>query len=417
MKNFPLIKKINSCRVCKANDFTKVLTFGPTPLANAFLSKEKIDGEEYFYPLDIYFCNNCNFLTLGHVVSPVELFKDYVYVSSTSKVFINHFKTFSKQIYKRFKLTEGSLVLDIGSNDGILLRPFKDLGTKVLGIEPASKIAKLARKEGVETISQFFSAQLAKKIVGQYGIVKIATATNVFAHIDDLDEVIRGLDILLDKDGIFIMEAPHLVDFLEKRYFDLVYHEHLSYWAVSPLVKLFKRFNMTIFDVQKVDSHGGSIRVFIKKNEGNFKIEKSVSEFVESERKKGLNKVDTYIDFGKRVLQNKMELVTLLTKIKLSNKKIIGYGAPAKGNTLLNYFKIGNEVLDYIIDDSPLKQGLYTPGTHIPVVSPKILDKYKPDYILILAWNFAQSIMVKYQSFRENGGKFIIPVPIPKIVS
>lgn len=415
MKNFPLIKKVDSCRVCKADNFTKVLTFGPTPLANAFLTKDRVDREEYFYPLDVYFCNNCKFLTLGHVVSPVALFKDYVYVSSTSQVFINYFKAFAKEVYARFKLTKKSLVLDIGSNDGILLMPFKDLGTKVLGIEPAPKIAFLAQKEGVETITDFFSVPLAKKIVGKSGKVKVATATNVFAHIDDLDEVIKGLDILLDKDGVFVMEAPYLVDFLEKRYFDLVYHEHLSYWSINSLITLFKRFNMEVFDVRKVTVHGGTIRVFISKK-GVYRKEKSVAKFLSLEKKWKLQEKETYLQFEDKVLENKIKLLALLRKIKSENKKIIGYGAPAKGNTLLNYFSIGQEFLDYIVDDSSWKQGLYSPGKRIPVVSSKVLANDKVDYILILAWNFAESIMANNKEFARKGGKFIIPVPKPIIV-
>lgn len=415
MQNYPLIKKIDSCRVCKANNFTKVFSFGPTPLANAFLTKDKVDREEYFYPLDVCFCNNCKFLTLGHVVSPVELFKDYVYVSSTSQVFINHFKVFAGDIYKKFKLTGKSLVLDIGSNDGILLKPFKDLGTKVLGIEPAPKIAALARKKGIETIAEFFSIQLAKKIVNQYGHTKIATATNVFAHIDDLDEVIGGLDILLQKDGVFIMEAPYLVDFLEKKYFDLVYHEHLSYWSIKSLIALFERFGMEVFDVQKVAVHGGTIRAFIARK-GIYKKEKSVEKFLALERKYKLEKKETYLQFEEEVLGNKIKLLALLQKIKSENKKIVGYGAPAKGNTLLNYFSIGQEFLDYIIDDSSWKQGLYSPGKRIPVVSPKVFRDDNVDYILILAWNFAESIMAANAEFSKKGGRFIVPVPTPIII-
>lgn len=415
MKNSPLIKKVARCRVCKENDFTKVLTFGPTPLANAFLKNEQVDKEEYFYPLDVYFCNNCKFLTLGHVVSPVALFKDYVYVSSTSQVFINHFKIFAQDVYKKFNLTKKSLVVDIGSNDGILLKPFKVLGAKVLGIEPASKIAGLARKDRIETIDKFFTAKLAKEIVEKYGHVRIATATNVFAHIDDLDEVIKGLDILLEEDGVFIMEAPYLVDFLEKRYFDLVYHEHLSYWSIKSLITLFKRFNMGIFDVQKVAVHGGTIRTFIARK-GAYKKEKSVEEFLSLEKKWRLDQKETYLQFSDQVLDNKIKLLALLKRIKSENKKIVGYGAPAKGNTLLNYFSIGQEFLDYIVDDSSWKQGLYSPGKRIPVVSSKALTNDKVDYILILAWNFAESIMANNREFSKKGGRFIIPVPKPIII-
>lgn len=415
MENIPLIKKVARCRVCKEKDFTKVLTFGPTPLANAFLTKEQVDKEEYFYPLDVYFCNNCKFLTLGHVISPVALFKDYVYVSSTSQVFINHFKLFSKEVYKRFNLTKKSLVIDIGSNDGILLKPFKALGARVLGIEPASKIAILAQRKGVETITEFFSVQLAKKIVRDYGQAKIATATNVFAHIDHLDEVIKGLKILLDDNGVFIMEAPYLVDFLEKRYFDLVYHEHLSYWSIKSLITLFKRFDMEVFDVQKVAVHGGTIRTFIARS-GIYEKEKSVAKFLSLEKKWKLERKETYLQFEEEVLENKIKLLALLRKIKSENKKIVGYGAPAKGNTLLNYFSIGQEFLDYIVDDSSWKQGLYSPGKRIPVVSSKALTNDKVDYILILAWNFAESIMANNREFSKKGGRFIIPVPKPIII-
>lgn len=410
------IKKITHCRVCKKNDFSKVLTFGPTPLANAFLKKDGIDKEEYFYPLDVYFCNNCKFLTLGHVVSPIVLFKDYVYVSSTSQVFINHFKMFAQDVYSQFNLTKSSLVIDIGSNDGILLKPFKALGAKVLGIEPASKIADLSQKEGIKTINNFFSALLARQIVGQYGNAKVITANNVFAHIDDLDEVIRGLGILLEDNGLFIMEAPYLVDFLEKRYFDLVYHEHLSYWSVKSLIVLFKRFDMSVFDVQKVPVHGGTIRVFVEKKSGKYNIEKSVEKFLKLEKKWGLDKKQTYIEYANKVLENKVKLLALLKKIKSQNQTIAGYGASAKGNTLLNYFSIGPEFLEYIVDDSLWKQGLYTPGKRIPVVSSKTLYGKKPDYLLILAWNFAESIMKNHEKFGKLGGRFIIPVPTPEIV-
>ncbi len=410
-----LIKKIAGCRVCKNKNLTRVLTLGPTPLANAFLTKHQLDLPEYYYPLDVYFCNTCSFLELGHVVSPVVLFGDYVYVSSTSPVFIKHFEEFAKDVYTRFNLNNKSLVIDLGSNDGILLKPFKKLGTKILGIEPAKAIAKVARKEGVSTLAEYFSVRLAKNIVKKYGNAKVITATNVFAHIDDLDEVIKGLNILLAEDGMFIMEAPYLIDFIEKRYFDLVYHEHLSYWAIKPLITLFKRFDMTVFDVQKVPVHGGSIRVFVKKNKASHKIQKSVKEFLTKEQNMKLSKIETYFEYEKLVLENKIKLVTLLSQLKSKGAKIAAYGAPAKGNTLLNFFSIGTEILDYVVDDSSWKQGLYTPGKRIPVVSSKELYRTSPDYLLILAWNFAESIMENHIQYKKDGGKFIIPVPKPKI--
>lgn len=417
MNKGEIVKRIKNCRVCKEKAFTKVLTLGPTPLANAFLRKDQLDQAEQYFPLDVYFCNSCSFLELGHVVDPKILFGNYVYVSSTSSIFVKHFQDFANHIVDRFRL-EGtsSLVIDIGSNDGILLIPFKKAGLRVLGIEPASQIAKVARNQGIPTLAQFFSVKLAKQIVKKYGKAKIVTATNVFAHIDDLDEVIKGLEILLDNDGIFIMEAPYLVDFLKKRYFDLVYHEHLSYWAITSLITLFKRFGMTVFDVQKVAVHGGSIRVFVRKNKGPFKIGKRVEESLRKEKKHKLQIIDTYLAFANEVLENKVKLVTLLSRLKAKGKRIAAYGAPAKGNTLLNFFSIGTEIVDYVVDDSPWKQGLYTPGKRIPVVSSKTLYEDRPDYLLILAWNFAESIMKTHKRIRELGGRFIIPVPKPKIV-
>lgn len=410
------IFKKTSCRVCKKNTLEQVLTLGPTPPANAFLTEQQTNEGEKFYPLDVYFCTSCGFLQLGHVISPNILFENYVYVSSTSKVFINHFENFAKKVYSRLKLNSNSLVIDIGSNDGILLKPFKKLGTKVLGIEPADNIAKIARSEGINSISEFFSEKLARSVVKKYGKADLATATNVFAHIDDLDEVINGLKVLLKDDGVFIVEAPYLIDFLQKRYFDLVYHEHLSYWSVDALITLFKRFDMTVFYVEKVPVHGGTIRVFIKNKNGRFPIDNSVKKFLMQEAKMKLKNISTYRDFAKKVYENKVKLLLLLEKIKSQGRTIAGYGAPAKGNTLLNFFNIGTETLDFVIDDSQYKQGLYTPGKHIPVVPSKQLFEKKPDYVLILAWNFAESIMKMHEKFRKDGGRFIIPVPKPKII-
>ena len=408
--------KKTACRVCMQNTLKKVLTLGPTPLANAFLTEQQINIGEKFYPLDVYFCTNCHFLQLGHVVSPLLLFQNYVYVSSTSKVFIKHFEQYAERVYKRLKLNAGSLVIDIGSNDGILLKPFKKLGTKVLGIEPAENIAEIARAEGIDTISEYFSKKLAHFVVKKYGKADAITANNVFAHIDDLDEVIEGLKILLKDNGVFVMEAPYLIDFLQKRYFDLVYHEHLSYWSVDALQTLFKRFNMTVFFVEKVAVHGGSIRVFVKKEEGQFTVDKSVKQFLLKEGEMKLKDITTYLDYAQKVYENKVKLLLLLEKLKSEGKTIAAYGAPAKGNTLLNFFGIGTETLDFVVDDSKFKQGLFTPGKHIPVVPSQQLYEKKPDYVLILAWNFAESIMKTHDKYKNEGGRFIIPVPKPRIV-
>lgn len=412
----PVVKKNSTCRVCKRKNLEKVFSLGPTPLANAFLEVSQIDQPESFYPLDVYFCKDCSLLQLGHAISPEVLFRNYVYASSTSPVFVAHFEEFAEDVYKRFNLNGGSLVIDIGSNDGILLKPFKKREANVLGIDPAEKIAEMATKQGIETIARFFSFDLAKEIVEQYGKAKVVTATNVFAHIDDLDEAIRGVKKLLTADGVLIIEVPYLMDFLKKGLFDTVYHEHLSYFALKPLITLFDKLGMVVFDVQKVATHGGSLRVFVKKVKGSYKICQSVNRLLKKEAKMKLSFIDVYREFARRVYKNKARLIKLLADLKAKDKKIVGYGAAAKGNTLLNFFGIGVETLDFIVDDSPLKQGLYTPGRHIPVVSSSELYKRKPDYVLISAWNFAEPIMQNHVKFAKMGGKFIIPVPQPKIV-
>lgn len=412
----PFIKKRKNCRVCQGKNLEMVFSLGPTPLANAFLKSLQIDEPESFYPLDVYFCKDCGFLQLGHVVSPQVLFGDYVYVSSTSPVFVAHFEEFSQETISRFGLNPQSLIVDIGSNDGILLRPFKKRGIRVLGIDPAIEIARLATKGGITTLPKFFSLKLVSQIVAKYGRAKVVTGTNVFAHIDDLDEVVSGVKKLLTTDGVFIIEVPYLFEFLRQNLFDTVYHEHLSYFTLKTLGILFERLGMKIFDVKKVETHGGSLRVFSQMVNGPHRVGESVKKFLLKENKAKLSSLRTYQEFAQKIYRNKAQLVKILTNLKIKGKKIAGYGAPAKGNTLLNFFGVGKETLDFIVDDSPWKQGLYTPGKHIPVVPAAELYKKRPDYVLILAWNFAQPIMKNQAKFAQKGGRFIIPVPRAKIV-
>ena len=412
-----MFKKKSDCRVCKKNNLQKVLSLGSMPPANAFLTKEGLSKPEPSFPLELDFCNDCGFVQLSDVVSPELLFKDYVYVSSTSPAFVEHFRSLAETVANRFSFPSNSLIVDIGSNDGILLRPFKKLGWKILGVDPAVKIAEMATKNGIETIAEFFDPEIAKKIAKERGRASIITATSVFPHIDDLDNIIAGIKELLADDGMFIIEAYYLADLLEKNLFDTIYHEHLSYFTVTTLNKLFDRLGMKIFDVEKTDTHGGSLRGFVQKINGNRPIqEKNISAFVSREKQMAIDKALTFINFSQNIENIKKDLTKLLEELKSQGKRIAGYGAPAKGNTLLNYFKIGPELLDYAVDDSSWKQGLYTPGMHVSVVSSEELYKKTPDYILILAWNFAGPIMKKLPWFSEKGGKFIIPVPEPKII-
>lgn len=416
VKEKVLMTRNEECRACKGRNLARVFSFGPTPPANAFLRREDLGKPELWFPLDVYFCQDCTLLQLLDVVSPDLLFRDYVYVSSTAPSFVAHFESFARAVHSRFGLTPASLAVDIGSNDGILLSPFKKIGVRVLGIDPAVKIAARATAEGIETLPFFFNPALAKKLGEERGRASVVTGTNVFAHINGWHDLLEGVKNLLAPDGVFIVEAPYAVDFLEKNLFDTVYHEHLSYIAIRPLMRLFPSHGMEIFDVQKVPVHGGTVRIFVKHKGAAHPRENAVQRFLDDEGKRGLGELKTYLDFGKKVEENKKRLSTLLHGLKAEGKRIAGYGAPAKGNTLLNYFKIGRDILDYIVDDSVWKQGLYTPGTHIPVVAREELVFRPPDYVLILAWNFAEEIMEKLGACKSAGGKFIIPVPEPQVV-
>lgn len=347
-------------------------------------------------------------------MSPEILFEDYVYLTGMSQTMQRHFYQLALEVVNNFNLSKDDLVIDIGSNDGTLLRGFKQLGTRTLGIEPATNVALIAEEEGIETINDFFSVELVKNIIKRKGHAKVITGTNVFAHINYLDEILRAVDNLLTSDGIFIIEVPYLVDLLSNTEFDTMYHEHLSYFSLRPLVTLFKRFNMELFDVKRIQVHGGSIRCFIRK--ASSPIQNSVYQLLTLEEDLRLNSFNTYREFAVRVRNVRSQLTSLLKKSKREGHKIVGYGATAKGNTLLNYCKIGPDILDYIVDNTPFKQGLYTPGMHIPVVPCDRIVKDLPDYTLLLAWNYLDEILKKEQKYRELGGKFIVPIPEPRIV-
>jgi SAM-dependent methyltransferase len=411
-----MVTEKKTCRLCHGANLENFLDLGEQPLANAFLKPEHFDQEQ-FYPLITARCGNpdCGFIQLAHVVDAETLFSDYVYVSSTSPVFVKHFEEYARKMAERVDVN-GRLTVDIGSNDGILLKPLKALGAKALGVDLARDIAAKATSEGLETITAFFTEEFAKKVEAERGKAVLITANNAFAHIDDLDDVVKGVRTLLAKDGLFAIEAPYLIDFLEKKLFDLIYHEHLSYLSIRPLQAFFKRYNMRIVDVDMVDTHGGSARMIVAHADSAFTEQPIVQQMIDEEVSKGLHEAAVYRQFGKEVMENKDAVYALLSDLKKQGKKIAGYGAPAKGNTLLNFMNIGTDLLDYIVDDSPLKQGLYTPGTHIPVVPASRLTENTPDYLFILAWNFAPSIMKKNADFAANGGKFIIPVPSPAIV-
>ncbi|MCP6718267.1 MAG: class I SAM-dependent methyltransferase [Patescibacteria group bacterium] len=404
-----------SCRVCGGLNFVKILDLGNMPLSNAFLKKQELDKEEKKFPLVVYFCRDCSLLQVLDIVSPKLLFGQYYYQTSTSLPLVNHFIGLGKKLLDRFIESKNNLIIDIGGNDAVLLNSIKSK-CRVLNIEPAKNIAKISKEKEVDTINDFFSKELAKEIFQKYGSAKVVIASNVFAHIDDLEEVLQGVKILIGEKGVFVIEVHWVANLLGLAGvggFDQIYHEHLSYFSLLTLQKLFDKFNLKIFDVKLIPIHGQSLQVYIKKNS---KDSVSVNEFFKKEKELGLDKVQTYSSFAKKVEKNKKELISLLRKLKKENKKIIGYGAPAKGNILLNYCGIDNNILEFIVDDSSLKQGLYAPGVHVPVLSTQKIKETVFDYALLLAWNYKDSILEKEKDLREQGLKFIIPVPEVKIL-
>lgn len=412
-----IYEKITECRFCDSTDLINIWSFGKTPLANSYIAKADLSKPEHLVPLDVCRCRKCNLVQLRETVSPDLLFKNYLYVSSTSPSFVEHFKNYASTLVERFQLPKNSLVIEIGSNDGILLKPFKSLGMKVLGVEPAEQIAEKTNQEGIETLNHFFSDELAETILKTKGTAKIIAANNVFAHMPNVKGIVSGVKKLLSPDGVFVFEVQYLKSLLEKNLFDVVYHEHLFYYHIYPLINYFDNLGMRVFDVELVPVHGGSIRVFVSDKKSNHKVTERLGSMLRDESEAGLNSDMPYVEFKNRIDQNRVNLKKMLEDLKSKGKRKVGYGAPAKATTLLYAFGIGGETLDYIVDDDKkFKQGRFMPGSHIPIVPPEMLYEDKPDYCLILAWNFAEPILKKHEEFTKQGGKFIIPVPFPKII-
>lgn len=413
------------CRLC-GGTYKEVLQLKDTPLANEFISELEVKsgmktkfGNQKF-PLYLVQCDSCNHVQLPVVVNPQRLFKNYVYASGTSKVFVEHFRQYADYIWKEFNLSGNDLVVDIGSNDGTLLHEFSKLGVRVLGVEPGGEVAKIAEEKEILTVSSFFDQKVAKSILNSLGHAKVVTANNVFAHADDLAGIVEGILTILDRDGIFVFEVQWLADMLINNLFDMIYHEHVAYHHLEPLIKFFDKFGMRIFDVQKQPTHGGSARVFVCRKSAEFVVNRPALEacFVHD-----LVALGNLAGWEQRINERGVDLRFILNSIKADGKKVVGFGAPAKVTTLMHQFDIGSEWVDYIIDDSPLKQGKYTPGKRIPVVPVSKLydDMYinglEPDYCLILAWNFADSIIKNHQEYLNRGGKFIVPLPELRVIS
>jgi len=408
----------HDCRLCGSTKAPLIFSLGETPLANEFVDREHRGQPQDRFPLDVHLCEDCGHVQLLDVVDPERLFRNYVYVSSTSPVFVEHFRRYAEAMLELTGMPAGSQVVEIGSNDGVLLRFFKEAGMRVLGIDPARAIASQATTSGIETLPEFFTLDLARRLKRQGWEASLVTANNVLAHADDLHTIIDGVAHLLKPDGLFVFEVSYLLDVFENVLFDTIYHEHLSYHSVKPLVGLFERHGMELIDAMRVDTHGGSLRGLAKLKGAHWPRQPRVTDLIALEDSHGLSEPSTYQGFFEQTQQHKQDLVGLLRQLKAQGKRIVGFGAPAKATTFMFHFGIGPDLIETIIDDSPWKQGLYSPGHHIPVVSSSCLydGAHKPDYALILAWNFAPSIVTKHKAFLEEGGHFIVPLPRVEII-
>ena len=407
---------ITRCRTCKSSKLHCYLDLGFHPHSDGFLTHEQINRKEVLYPLRVVICLDCGLHQLDYVVPKEDLYnEDYLYESSISQSGKKHYHTMAESICNKLNIPSGRLAIDIGSNVGVLLEGFKKMGLEICGIDPAPRIAAIANKMGIPTINDFFQDSVVDYINNTIGKATIITGTNVFAHIDDLDALMNGVKKLLTDDGFFIFELPHLIPMIENLEYDTIYHQHLTYVSIKPLIPFFDKFDMEIFDLESEEIHGGSMRIFVAEK-GQMEIQPIVKNTLKEEEDRGMYSLDRLKEFADRVSQHRIDLLSLLLSLKNEGKKIVGIGAAAKGNTLLNYCGIHPGLLDFITEKSKLKVDRFSPGLHIPVVPDEMLFKDKPDYGLILPWNLANEIMGNLSEFKEAGGKFIIPIPQPKII-
>ncbi len=402
----------STCRICGSADLMQVLDLGKTPPANAYVQFGDLDKQQPTYPLAIYFCRGCSLVQQLDVVDPDMLFKNYHYMTGANFPATEHFRRYAEDAIKRFISSADDLVIDIGGNDGVLLDFVKDFA-RVLNVDPADNLAAVSEAKGVPFYTAFFNSKTSDELLRKYGHANVVTANNVFAHTDPLRDVFAGVSKLIRHDGVFIFEVHWVKHLLETGCFDQIYHEHLCFHSLHALKHLVESSGMKIFDVEIVPMQGQSLRVYAAKDR---EPKASVAAILKEEQDAGLTREETYRSFSEVVERNKAELLTLLSGLKASGKKIVGYGAPAKGNTLLNYYGIGTETLDYLTDSTPLKHGLYSPGMKIPIKDEALLETDTPDYLLLLAWNYKDAILQKEQSLRDRGALFILTIPSVQIV-
>lgn len=406
------------CRFCKSDLKTVFADLGMSPLANSYLKPSESNLGEIFFPLKTFVCDNCFLVQLGEFKSPRDIFKNYAYFSSFSQTWLEHANEYVESLVSRFNLTEKSLVVEIASNDGYLLQFFKSKNIPVLGIEPAKNVAKSAIAKGIPTLTKFFGSKTAKELKKSGKKVDCIIANNVLPHTPELMDFIKGLSLLISSDGVISLQfSAYLVPLIKNVQFDHIYHEHFSYFSLHTMKKILEKFKLEIFDVDELPVHGGSLRLYIKKVGKNQKVihSKNLDKILKNEEKFGITRKETYEKFQSQILEKKINIWKFFSSAKNSGKKIACYGAPAKGNTILNYCQIGRDFIDFTVDKNPVKQGKLLPGTHIPIYEPKKIFQQKPDYVIILPWNLKEEIVEEIKYIRGWGGRFVILTPKVKI--
>jgi novobiocin biosynthesis protein NovU/D-mycarose 3-C-methyltransferase len=410
-------RQVGECRVCGETDWQEVVSFGPMPLANGFPEPATSYDDEPYFPLTLVSCRSCRLLSLTVVVDRSVLYRDYAYVTSDSQMIGDHMRYVARMCCERFEIPPGSLVVELGSNIGTQLMAFRDAGMKPLGVDPAENLAEIANTAGIQTLPDFFTGEAARSIRDTYGEARLILGRHVFAHIADLTDIIDGARQLLSPEGVFAIEVPYALDMLEKVEFDTIYHEHLSYFLVGTLRRLFERHGMRVFDVERLNVHGGSIMIFVGLADSPWPTSDRITELLALEETRGLADDAAYRDFAESVTRVRTELPALVRSLKAQGKTIAGYGASAKGNSILNACGLGRDELEFCSDTTDLKQGKVMPGTHIPVCTPQYAKAHAPDYYLLLAWNYADEIIRNERAFLEAGGGFILPIPNPRVVT
>jgi SAM-dependent methyltransferase len=409
-------EQVHRCRLCDAPLHHTFADLGTSPLANAYIEPDEVEREEPLYPLRAYVCADCFLVQLPAVTTPETIFGDYAYFSSYSDSWLDHARRYAEMIAERLSLGPGSRVVEVASNDGYLLQFFQPRGISVLGVEPARNVAAVARERGIPTVSEFLGREVGERLAQEHGTADLVVGNNVLAHVPDLHDFVAGLRALVAADGAITMEFPHLLRLIEEHQFDTIYHEHFSYLSLIAVERLFREHDLELFDVDELRSHGGSLRIYAAPSGAGRAQDERVQELRRREEEAGLTRLETYAAFDGAVREVKRELVEFLDGARAAGESVAGYGAAAKGNTLLNYCGVTTDHVQYVVDRSPYKQGRLLPGTRIPVHSPEHVMQTRPDYLLILPWNLRDEIVEQMSSIREWGGRFVVPIPSVTVI-